>query len=106
MNTQTLTMIIGFLGVIFTIVSLNNQLRKEIKEDVNKEISRLEISFDKKISGLEISFDKKISKLEDEIKDNKNEIKALSTKLDSFLMAVFSKTISQTTYYKDDKDAA
>lgn len=90
MNTQTLTMIIGFLGIIFTVISVNNQTRTEM----NNRIDKLETKFEKEISRLE----KEMAKLD-------SDIKALNTKLDSFLMAVFSKTISQTSS-KDDKDVA
>ncbi len=49
------TMIIGFLGVILTIISLNNGLRSEnnsLRSELKAEISRLENRFEDDIKEL------------------------------------------------------
>jgi len=84
MSTEILTIFLGFLGTIFTIVSLNNQMRNEM----NQRIDKLEV---------------KIDKLEEKLE---SEIKAVNTKLDTFLLALFKGSITIQPANPENKDAA
>lgn len=104
MNTQLATMIIGFLGVIFTIITLNNQLRNKFRaeiKDLKKEIKEDMKTLDAKIDKVEKDLKEEIRGNKEEIKGNKEEIKALNSKLDTFLLAIFKGNLP-----KDDKDVA
>lgn len=97
MNTQLATMILGFLGVIFTIITLNNQLRNEFRADL-KELKK---DLENRIDKVEKDLREEIRGNREEIKGNKEEIKALNSKLDTFLLAIFKGNLP-----KDDKDVA
>jgi hypothetical protein len=84
MSTEILTIILGFLGTIFTIVSLNNQMRNEMH-------------------SLRTEMNQKFDKLEEKLEA---EIKAVNTKLDTFLLALFKGSITIQSEKPENKDAA
>lgn len=88
MDYQFATILTGFIAVLFTIVNSNNSLRKELKDDINKEISRL----DADIKALSVKLD--------------NEINAVNAKLDTLIMALFKQNLNIPQTPPENKDAA
>lgn len=53
------TVIIGFLGTILTVIALNNSTRAELKTDIKNEASKLDLRIDR----LETRFESEIKEL-------------------------------------------
>ena len=83
MDYQFITILTGFIAILFTIVNSNNTLRKELKDDISKEISRLDA----------------------DIKVLHNRIDRLEAKIDTLIMALFKQNLN-IPGQKDDKDIA
>jgi len=93
MNYQFLAMIVGFITVVFTMITLNYQLRN----DLNKKLDKL----DTKIDKVEEKLSAEINRVEDRLL---SENKATNAKLDTFLLALFKGSVQLPK--QNDKDAA
>jgi hypothetical protein len=80
------TMLIGFLGVIFTVISLNNSLRSEIKAEINN----LRTEYKEELKKLEERFESRFQRVEDDIKE-----------LRSLIMGLYSPRLVERTEKKD-----
>ena len=122
MNYQFLAMIVGFLTIIFTMITLNYQLGN----DLNKKLDKVEEKLSAEIKATKTEIDRVEDKLSSEIKATNAKIekveerllaeidrvedklsaenKATNAKLDTFLLALFKGSIQLPK--QNDKDAA
>jgi len=103
MNTEILTMLIGFLTIIFVVIQTNNQTRnelriefkseiKEVRDDLRNVESRLSDEIkatNTRIDGTNAKIDKAESRLSDDIKATNTRIDATNIKIDTLLVGLF-----------------
>lgn len=74
MSAEILTMLIGFLTIVLTMVTLINQLRTDLKDEIRGTNNRI---------------DKVESRLSDDIKATNARIDATNAKIDTLLVGLF-----------------
>lgn len=83
MDYQFITILTGFIALLFTVINTSNSLRKEIKEDIKESESRL----NKRIDFIEA------------------DLRVLTAKIDTLIMALFKQNLSIPNN-QENKDAA